>query len=68
MSMILKVLAMIASLASTIYLIVKGVQSGLLIVVTVLGIVKFIITLAFCGLLVYIFVLLLPSKETPSPK
>ena len=68
MAMIFKVLATVTSLASTVYLIVKGVRGGLLIVLTILGIVKFIITLAFCGLLVYILILLLPSKETPSPK
>ena len=68
MAAILKMLALVTSLASTVYLIVKGVQSGLLIILTIFGIVKLIITLAFCGLLVYIFALLLPSKEIPSPK
>jgi hypothetical protein len=68
MSAILKILAMISSLVSTIYLIVWGVRSGLLIIATILGLVKIIILLAFFILLVYIFYLMLPSKKSPSPK
>jgi hypothetical protein len=33
-----------------------------------LGLVKIIILLAFFALLVYIFYLMLPSKDRPSPK
>jgi hypothetical protein len=68
MTLILKILALISSLLSTIYLIVWGVRSGLLIIATILGLVKIIIILAFFALLVYIFYLMLPSKDRPSPK
>jgi hypothetical protein len=68
MALILKILALISSLVSTIYLIVWGVRSGLLIIATILGLVKIIIILAFFILLVYIFYLMLPSKDRPSPK
>jgi hypothetical protein len=68
MALILKILALISSLVSTIYLIVWGVRSGLLVIVTILGLVKIIILLAFFTLLVYIFYLMLPSKNRPSPK
>jgi hypothetical protein len=68
MALILKILALISSLLSTIYLIVWGVRSGLLIIATILGLVKIIIILAFFALLVYIFYLMLPSKDRPSPK
>jgi hypothetical protein len=67
MAAILKILAMISSLLSTIYLIVWGVRSGLLIIATIFGLVKIIILLAFFILLVYIFYLMLP-KKSPSPK
>jgi hypothetical protein len=68
MALILKILALISSLVSTIYLIVWGVRSGLLIIATILGLVKIIILLAFFALLVYIFYLMLPSNDRPSPK
>jgi hypothetical protein len=68
MALILKILALISSLVSTIYLIVWGVRSGLLIIATIFGLVKIIILLAFFTLLVYIFYLMLPSKNSPSPK
>jgi len=67
MTSILRILAMISSLLSTIYLIIWGVRSGLLIIATILGLVKIIILLAFFILLVYIFYLMLPSKNRPSP-
>jgi hypothetical protein len=68
MAAILKILAMISSLLSTIYLIVWGVRSGLLIIASIFGLLKIIILLAFFMLLVYIFYLMLPSKNGPSPK
>jgi len=67
MASILRILALISSLLSTIYLIIWGVRSGLLIIATILGLVKIIILLAFFILLVYIFYLMLPSKNGPSP-
>jgi hypothetical protein len=68
MALILKILALISSLVTTIYLIIWGVRSGLLIIATILGLVKIIIVLAFFTLLVYILYLMLPSKDRPSPK
>jgi hypothetical protein len=68
MAFIFKILAIISSLVSTIYLIIWGVRSSLLVVATIFGLVKIIILLAFLTLLVYIFYLMLPSKNRPSPK
>jgi hypothetical protein len=68
MAFIFKILALISSLVSTIYLIIWGVRSSLLVVATIFGLVKIIILLAFLTLLVYIFYLMLPSKNRPSPK
>ncbi len=68
MAFIFKILALISSLVSTIYLIIWGVRSGLLVIATIFGLVKIIILLAFFTLLVYIFYLMLPSKNRPSPK
>jgi hypothetical protein len=67
MASILKILALLSSLLSTIYLIIWGVRSGLLIIATIFSLLKIIILLAFLALLVYIFYLMLPSKDGPSP-
>ena len=63
MTLILKILTLLTSLLTTVFLIIKGVQSGLLIVSTIFGIVKIIVIMAFCSLLVLIFYLLLASKN-----
>lgn len=63
MALIFKLLAVLTTLASTIFLIVEGVQSGLLIVSTIFGIVKIIVIIAFCALLIYIFYLLLSNSR-----
>ncbi len=68
MAMILKILTLLASLATTVFLVVEGVEKGLIIVSTIFGVVKIIIILAFCALLVYILYLLLPTKENHSPE
>ncbi len=68
MALILKILTMLTSLVTTIFLIVQAVRGGLIIFWTILGIVKIIIILAFCALLVYIFYLLLPTNENDSPE
>jgi hypothetical protein len=67
MAFIFKILSLLASLVTTAFLVVEGVRGGLLIVSTILGLVKILIMLAFCALLVYIFYLLLLSKNPPSP-
>jgi hypothetical protein len=68
MALILKILALLTSLVTTVFLVVEGVRNGLLIVSTILGLLKIIIVLAFGALLVYIFYLLLLSKKSPSPE
>lgn len=68
MALILKILSVLTSLVTTIFLIVQAVRGGLIIVSTILGIVKIIIILAFCALLVYIFYLLLPTNDNHSPE
>jgi len=67
MSMIFKLLGILGSLLATIFLIVDGVRGGLLIIATIFSVVKLIIVIAFLALLLYIFYLLLSSKNPPSP-
>jgi len=67
MSIIFKFLGILGSLLATIFLIVDGVRGGLLIIATIFSVVKLIIVIAFLALLLYIFYLLLSSKNPPSP-
>ncbi len=67
MAIIIKFLALLASITTTVFLIITGVKSSLLIVSTIFGVTKIIVLLVFCALLVYISYLLLTSKKNSSP-
>ncbi|MCI0661648.1 MAG: hypothetical protein L0220_11360 [Acidobacteria bacterium] len=67
MAFIFKLLGIMGSLLATIFLIVDGVRGGLLIIATIFSVVKLIIVIAFLALLLYIFYLLLSSKNPHSP-
>jgi hypothetical protein len=67
MAFIFKLLGILGSLLATIFLIVDGVRGGLLIIATIFSVVKLIIVIAFLALLIYIFYLLLNSKNPHSP-
>jgi hypothetical protein len=68
MALILKLIGLLASVLTTIFLIVEGVRGGLLIISTIFGIVKIIVILTFLALLLIIFYLLLTSDRSPSPE
>jgi len=61
---ILKILALLTSLATTILVIVTGVRQGLIIAWTIFGIVKIIVVVVFVALLLLILYLLLTAKRT----
>ena len=64
MTAILKILAVLTSLVTTILVIVTGVRQGLIIALTIFGIIKIIIVVLFATLLLLILYLLLTTKRT----
>jgi hypothetical protein len=64
MAFLLKILATLASLATTGLLLFESARRGLLILTTVLGLLKIIIFLVFLGLLAVICYLVFKSART----
>jgi len=64
MTAILKILALLTSLATTILVIAASVRQGLIIAWTIFGIVKIIVVVLFIALLLLILYLLLTTKRT----
>lgn len=54
MTFIIKVLSLLTTIATTLFLTVEGIRRGLLIVSTVFGLVKFLVMIIFIGLLLMI--------------
>ncbi len=54
MAFIIKVLSLLTTIATTLFLTVEGIKRGLLIVSTVFGLVKFLVMIIFIGLLLLI--------------
>ncbi|MCG3159948.1 MAG: hypothetical protein JMDDDDMK_00974 [Acidobacteria bacterium] len=68
MAVILKILAVLTSLVTTVLIIVTGVRQGLMIALTIFGVVKIIVVVLFAALLLLILYLLLTTKRTsPNP-
>ena len=65
MAAILKLLALLTSLATTIMVIVAGVRQGLIIAWAIFSVVKIIIVVIFVALLLLILYLLLTQKKVP---
>lgn len=65
MAFILKILAILTSLATTVLLTVVSLRSGLFLVATIFGLVKIIVIVLFAALLLLIFYLLLSSRPKP---
>jgi hypothetical protein len=63
MAAILKILALLTSLVTTVLVIVQGVRQGLIIVWTIFGIVKIGVVVVFVLLLLSILYLLLTTKR-----
>jgi hypothetical protein len=64
MTAILKILGILASLATTILVILESVRGGLIIASTILGIVKAIVIVLFAALLLLILYFLLTTNKT----
>jgi hypothetical protein len=67
MAAILKILAVLTSLVTTILVIVTGVRQGLMIALTIFGVVKIIVVVLFLALLLLILYSLLTTQNT-SPR
>jgi hypothetical protein len=65
MTAILKVLALLTSLATTIMVIITSLRQGLIIAWAVFGVVKIIVVVIFVTLLLLILYLLLTQKKVP---
>ncbi|MGH9767598.1 MAG: hypothetical protein ACREAB_09215 [Blastocatellia bacterium] len=66
MTAILKILALLTSLVTTILVIVQSVRQGLIIAWTIFGIVKIVVVVLFVALLLMILYLLLTkNRSTP---
>ncbi|MGE0133323.1 MAG: hypothetical protein AB7U82_35035 [Blastocatellales bacterium] len=64
MAAILKTLALLTSLVTTILVIVTSVRQGLMIALTIFGVVKIIVVVLFAALLLLILYLLLTTQRT----
>lgn len=68
MAFVLKIIAVLTSLATTILLTIASVRSGLFIVATIFGLVKILVIMLFGALLLLILYLLLSAnKKSSSP-
>jgi len=68
MTAILKILALLTSLATTILVIVASVRQGLIIVWAIFSVVKIVVVVLFVALLLVILYLLLTKKsDSPDP-
>jgi hypothetical protein len=65
MTAILKLLALLTSLATTILVIIASVRQGLIIVWAIFGVVKIVVVVLFVALLLLILYLLLTTKSDP---
>jgi hypothetical protein len=68
MAAILKILAVLTSLATTILVIVTGIRQGLMIALTIFSVVKIVVVVLFSALLLLILYLLLTTQNiSPRP-
>lgn len=67
MAFLLKLLASLASLATTMLLLFESARRGLLVLTTVLGLLKILIFVVFLGVLAVICYLVFKSARTPQP-
>jgi len=68
MTAIVKILTLLASLATTVVVIVTGVRQGLIIAWAIFSVVKIVVVVIFVALLLLILYLLLTQKNvSPEP-
>ncbi len=65
MTAILKILAVLSSLVTTIFVLVESVRRGLIIASVIFGVVKIIVVILFAALLLLILYLLLTNQSSP---
>lgn len=68
MGLLLKILATIASIVTTLYVTVESIRYGLFLAATIFAIAKVIIILLFFGLLLVVLYLLLTSQKSSPAK
>lgn len=66
MGPILKILALVSSIATSGYLLIESLRRGMIVVATILGILKILVFLTFSALLVFILYLIFTKDRYPS--
>lgn len=66
MALILKIFAVLTSLATTVLLTIASVRSGLFVVATIFGLIKITVIVLFCALLLLILYLLVSANKKSS--
>ncbi|MGE0104240.1 MAG: hypothetical protein AB7H86_11920 [Blastocatellales bacterium] len=66
MGTIIRILALVSSIATSGYLLSESLRRGMIIVATILGILKIIVFLTFTALLVFILYLIFTKDRYPS--
>jgi len=66
MGLIFKLIGILTTIATTVVVIAKSAEHGLVLFSTLLGLIRILIFLAFCGLLAYIAYLLIRSNRQPA--
>jgi len=66
MATILKILALVSSIATSGYLLMESLRRGMIVFATIVGILKVIVFLTFSGLLVFILYLIFTRDRYPS--
>lgn len=65
MASILKILALLSSIVTSVFLTFESMRLGLTMLSTIVGILKIVVFLTFTGLLVFILYLILSKKRYP---
>jgi hypothetical protein len=66
MGLIFKLIGILTTIATTVVVIGKSAEHGLILFSTLIGLIRILIFLAFCGLLAYIAYLLIRSNRQPA--
>ncbi len=66
MASILKILALLSSIVTSVFLTFESMRLGLTMLSTIVGVLKVVVFLTFTGLLVFILYLVLSKKRYPA--
>lgn len=62
---ILKILALLSSIVTSVFLTLESLRRGLTLISTIVGVLKILVFLTFTGLLVFILYLILSKRRYP---